>query len=174
MNMMLEVDVLFNKQVELKYLARIKKLLYLLAVSKTPALNVSRLADEVGTSRATVMNYLKYLEEARLINMVYREGESFPQKPVSVYLHDTNLIHAVFSPAMNEQVSMETFFVNTLWRHHTVNVGRREGHFLIDNTTEICVCEKNKRVRTDALCLRYDLETGSKKDMPIWLLGFLY
>lgn len=174
MNMMLEVDVLFNKQVELKYLARIKKLLYLLAVSETPAINVSRLAEEVGTSRATVMNYLKYLEEARLINMVYREGETFPQKPVSVYLHDTNLAQAVYSPAMNEQIAMETFFVNTLWRHHTVNCGRRDGMFLIDSTMDICVCDKTRRVRTDAVCMRYNQEVGRKKDVPIWLLGFMY
>ena len=31
MNMMIEVDILFIKQIELKYLSRIKKLLYLLA-----------------------------------------------------------------------------------------------------------------------------------------------
>lgn len=173
-NAMIEVDILFNKQVELKYLGRIKKLLYLLAVDESPRINVSRLAEEVGTSRATVMNYLKYLEEARLINMVYKEGEYFPQKPVSVYLHDTNLIHGVYAPAMNEQIVMETFFVNTLWRHHTVNCGKRDGHFIIDQTKEICVCDKHKRVRTDALCMRYNTELGSKRDVPIWLLGFLY
>lgn len=35
MNNMVEVDILFNKQVELKYLSRIKKLLYLLADRKS-------------------------------------------------------------------------------------------------------------------------------------------
>ena len=34
MNTMIEVDILFIKQIELKYLERIKKLLYLLAVSE--------------------------------------------------------------------------------------------------------------------------------------------
>ena len=61
MNTMIDIDILFIKQIELKYLERIKKLLYLLAVSDTTAPNVSRLAEEIGTSRATVMNYLKYL-----------------------------------------------------------------------------------------------------------------
>ena len=45
MNMMIEVDLLFNKQVELKYLSRIKRLLYLLAVDGGQAPNVSRLAE---------------------------------------------------------------------------------------------------------------------------------
>ena len=45
MNTMIEIDILFIKQIELKYLERIKKLLYLLAVSDTTAPNVSRLAE---------------------------------------------------------------------------------------------------------------------------------
>lgn len=81
MNNMIEVDLLLNKQIELKYLSRIKKLFYLLAIGDPSSPNVSKLAQEIGTSRATVMNYLKYLEETRLINMVHREGETFPKSP---------------------------------------------------------------------------------------------
>ena len=43
MNMMLEVDILLIKQIELKYLAKIKKLLYLLAIDSPVAPNVSQL-----------------------------------------------------------------------------------------------------------------------------------
>ena len=43
--------------------------------------NVSQLANDIQTSRATVMNYIKYLADARLINMVYPKGEEFPKKP---------------------------------------------------------------------------------------------
>ena len=150
MNNMIEVDLLLNKQIELKYLARIKKLLYLLAINDPTSPNVSKLATEIGTSRATVMNYLKYLEEARLINMVHREGEKFSKKPAAIYLHDANLMYAVYEPSMTEQTIMETFFVNCLWRHHTVHKARRAGLFRIDNTTNICVCDKTKRVRTAA------------------------
>ena len=75
MNMMIEVDILLIKQIELKYLSKIKKLLYLLAVDGTVAPNVSQLAKEIETSRATVMNYIKYLSEARLINLIYPVGE---------------------------------------------------------------------------------------------------
>ena len=59
MNMMIEVDILLIKQIELKYLSKIKKLLYLLAVDGPVAPNVSQLATEIQTSRATVMNYIK-------------------------------------------------------------------------------------------------------------------
>ena len=57
MNMMIEVDILLIKQIELKYLSKIKKLLYLLAVDGPSVPNVSQLAADIQTSRATVMNY---------------------------------------------------------------------------------------------------------------------
>ena len=176
MNNMIEVDLLLNKQIELKYLSRIKKLLYLLAIGDPSSPNVSKLAQEIGTSRATVMNYLKYLEETRLINMVHREGESFPKKPAAIYLHDANLMYAIYENNMTEQNIMETFFVNCLWRHHTVNKGHRNSIFRINNTTNICVCDKSRRVRTatDTIYVKYNTDVGRENEIPLWLFGFLY
>lgn len=176
MNSMMEVDILFNKQVELKYLSRIKKLLYLLAMSEDSIPNVSELAEAINTSRATVMNYLKYLEEARLVNMVYREGETFPKKPAAVMLHDPNLMYAINAPGLNRQNIMETYLVNTLWRHHTVNRLRREGTFRIDGRTDLCVCEKSRRLKLSPETMRvvYDVEKGEQGVIPIWMFGFLY
>ena len=175
-NMMIEVDILFIKQIELKYLARIKKLLYLIAVGGSASPNISRLAEEIGTSRATVINYLRYLEEARLVNMVYREGESFPKKPVAVLLHDTNLLHAVCSPSVSRQEAMEAFLVGCLWRHHKISGGRRKGLFRINGTTDISVCERPQRIKSapDAFFARYNLEVGHAREIPMWLFGFLY
>ena len=70
MNMMIEVDVLFIKQIELKYLAKIKKLFYLIAVDGPKTPNISKLAEQVDTSRATVMNYIKYLAYSHVINII--------------------------------------------------------------------------------------------------------
>lgn len=176
MNNMIEVDLLLNKQIELKYLARIKKLLYLLATGDPTSPNVSRMAEQIGTSRATVMNYLSYLEEARLINMVYREGETFPKKPAAIYLHDANLMYAIYTNEMTEQSIMETFFVNCLWRHHTVNKERQNGMFRINGATNICVCDKSRRVRTNAntIYAKYNTDVGKEREIPLWLFGFLY
>ncbi len=176
MNNMIEVDVLFNKQIELKYLSRLKKLLYLLAVSEDSAPNVSKLAEEIGTSRATVMNYLKCLEEARLINMVYREGDTQAKKPAAVMIHNTNILYSLYSPNMDDQLIMETFFVNTLWRHHQVRRKRRPGCYQINGTTDICVCDRAKRLRTTPgmIYARYNTEVGHGNEIPLWLFGFLY
>ena len=96
MNMMVEVDILLIKQIELKYLSKIKKLLYLLAVDGPKAPNVSQLANDIQTSRATVMNYIKYLADARLINMVYPKGEEFPKKPSKIMMHNSNLMYSIY------------------------------------------------------------------------------
>lgn len=37
------------------------------------------------------MNYLKYLSDARLIRMLYKEGGRY-LKPDRVYLNDTNIL----------------------------------------------------------------------------------
>ena len=138
--------------------------------------DISRLAEEIGTSRATVMNYLNYLQEARLINMVYREGEVVPKKPAAVYLHDGNLISAVCPRDSREQLLMETFFVNSLWRHHSVKKARRDGQFNVNGRINICVCDKNKRIKpvADTIYAKYNTEVGQGNDIPLWLFGFLY
>ena len=92
MNMMMEVDILLIKQIDLKYRAKIKKLFYMMAVQGTSAPNVSQLAIETDTSRATVMNYIKYLADARLINMGYAKGDSLPKQPCRVQIHKSDLI----------------------------------------------------------------------------------
>ena len=71
MNMMVEVDILLIKQIELKYLSKIKKLLYLLAVDGPKAPNVSQLANDIQTSRATVMNYPVKVEEQDVLDTFF-------------------------------------------------------------------------------------------------------
>ena len=73
--MMLEVDVLYIKQIEQTYLPKLRKLLYILATTSPCAPNVSQLSIDIETSRATVMNYIKYLTDARLINMGKSQAE---------------------------------------------------------------------------------------------------
>ena len=74
-NMMLEVDILLIKQIDLKYLSKIRKLLYLIMQCAPCSLNVSQLSVDIETSRSTVMNYIKYLQDARLLNLLYYAGD---------------------------------------------------------------------------------------------------
>ena len=178
MNMMTEVDILLIKQIELKYLTKIKKLFYQLAVNGTKALNVSQLAQDIETSRATVMNYIKYLADARLINIIYPPGQEFPKKPSKVMLHNSNLMYAIYPNDIVKQNVMETFFVNSLWKDHKVNQGSKESYYIVDDKLKFRVCDANARgkirMTPDTIYARYNTEIGKGNQIPLWLLGFLY
>lgn len=178
MNMMTEVDILLIKQIELKYLTKIKKLFYLLAVNGPKAPNISNLAHEINTSRATVMNYIKYLADARLINIIYPVGEDFPKKPSKVMLQNPNLMYSIYPIKVEEQNVMETFFVNSLWKDHAVNQGGKEHFYIVDEKNKFRVCDATSehkiRYNNDTIYVRYNTEVGKDNRIPLWLLGFLY
>ena len=178
MNMMTEVDILLIKQIDLKYLTKIKKLFYLLAVEGPKAPNISNLAHEIQTSRATVMNYIKYLADARLINIIYPVGHDFPKKPSKVMMHNSNLMYAIYPIQVNEQEVMEIFFVNSLWKDHQVNQASKDHYFTIDGNRKFkitdALSEHKQRCNPDTIYARYNTEVGKDNLIPLWLLGFLY
>ena len=178
MNMMTEVDILLIKQIELKYLHKIKKLFYLLAVEGPKAPNISNLADEIQTSRATVMNYIKYLADARLINIIYPVGEEFPKKPTKVMMHNSNLMYAIYPITIDDQELMETFFVNSLWKDHIVNQANKDHFYIVDGEKHFRICdahgEQKIRFSPDTIYARYNTEVGKENQIPLWLFGFLY
>ena len=178
MNMMTEVDILLIKQIELKYLTKIKKLFYQLAEEGPKAPNVSKLAQDIETSRATVMNYIKYLTDARLLNMIYPIGEDFPKKPSKVMLHNSNLLYAIYPIHVEKQTAMETFFVNSLWKDHKVNQNGHDNYYIVDGHQKFRICDAtstNKiRYMPDTIYARYNTEIGKDNQIPLWLLGFLY
>lgn len=177
MNMMTEVDILLIKQIELKYLTKIKTLFYLLALEGPKSPNISNLAKEINTSRATVMNYIKYLADSRLINIIYPTGQEFPKKPAKVIMNNSNLIYAIYPIQVEQQDVMETFFVNALIKGHKINEGNKQGNYIIDETKKFRVCDAENtkmRLNSDTYYARYNTEVGKDNKIPLWLLGFLY
>ena len=176
MNMMIEVDILLIKQIELKYLSKIKKLLYLLAVDGPVAPNVSQLATEIQTSRATVMNYIKYLADARLINMVYPKGEEFPKKPSKLMMHNTNLMYSIYPVKVEEQDVLDTFFMNTLYKDHKLYKGDKGTSFMVDNGLHFRICAEECKFKNNpnVYYALHKLELGHGNMIPLWLFGFLY
>ena len=176
MNMMIEVDILLIKQIELKYLSKIKKLLYLLAVDGPVAPNVSQLATEIQTSRATVMNYIKYLADARLINMVYPKGEEFPKKPSKLMMHNTNLMYSIYPVKVEEQDVLDTFFMNTLYEDHKLYKGDKGTSFMVDNGLHFRICAEGCKFKNNpnVYYALHKLELGHGNMIPLWLFGFLY
>lgn len=176
MNMMIEVDILLIKQIELKYLSKIKKLLYLLAVDGPVAPNVSQLAAEIQTSRATVMNYIKYLADARLINMVYPKGEEFPKKPSKLMMHNTNLMYSIYPVKVDEQDVLDTFFMNTMYKDHKLYKGDKGTSFMVDGNLHFRICAEGCKFKNNPniYYAPHKLELGHGNQIPLWLFGFLY
>ena len=165
MNMMIEVDILLIKQIELKYLSKIKKLLYLLAVDGPVAPNVSQLATEIQTSRATVMNY-----------MVYPKGEEFPKKPSKLMMHNTNLMYSIYPVKVEEQDVLDTFFMNTLYKDHKLYKGDKGTSFMVDNGLHFRICAEGCKFKNNpnVYYALHKLELGHGNMIPLWLFGFLY
>lgn len=173
-NMMLEVDILLIKQIDLKYLSKIRKLLYILMNSSPAGPNVSQLSVEIETSRATIMNYIKYLQDARLLNLLYMEGETFPKKPKQIYVQNTNLMHLI-NANVDKDAESKTFFYNALHARHKVNVSKYQNDFCIDGKLHFkCNATKPHKPGTKTYFAVDNIETGSKNEIPMWLFGFLY
>ncbi len=175
-NLALEIDVPYINQIEFKYLSKLRKLLHIIA-SETPFTpNVSKLASSVETSRATVMNYLRYLKNARLINLLYANGNSDDdqmKKPDQVYMHDTNLLNAI-APNNNDNLTMRrTFFYNQVGYKHQL-ASSPTADFCIDGKYKFNVGGRKLTPNGDIYAASDVIEVGEGNKIPLWLFGFLY
>jgi predicted AAA+ superfamily ATPase len=133
MNSQLEVDVLMIKQIDVACLHKLRKLLYILMQDAPCALNVSNISEAIGLSRATTMNYIKYLKDSRLVNLLYPEDKTFPMKPTKVYMHNTNLAKMDFTREIPAIDLYETCFYTFIHGAHKVNATDRSAMFIVDN-----------------------------------------
>lgn len=175
-NLMLEIDISFLQQIEHKYLPKLRKLLYLIASSAPFQPNISKLSSEVETSRATIINYLKYLQQACLINQLF-DGEPAPlKKPAEIYMQNPNLVYLVAGDVHNDILN-RTFFCNQVSQHHSVGYSRRND-FVVDEKYQFNIGRRDssraKGARNQDLWWACEMEEiGSDREIPLWLFGFL-
>ena len=174
MNMILEVDVLLIKQIEVSNLAKLRNMLYQMLKDTPCALNISSLSETIDTSRATTMNYIKYLKDARLLNLLYMEDKSFPMKPSRVYMQNTNLAYMISTRELAPQDVYETYFYNALHAAHKVNATERNAMFVVDKKYYFDVREDLPNHDSIRPCAVGNIEIGRGNYIPLWLLGFLY
>ncbi|MFN4971607.1 MAG: ATP-binding protein [Bacteroidota bacterium] len=176
----LEVDLPYLRHVEVKYIHKLKKLLYVLSQSVPFQPNVSQLAADIEVSRNTVMLYLNYLEESKLLNLLRSKAgsDALLAKPEKVYLHHPNLLHAIGSVALNKGNERETFFYNQVNNACKVHYSP-QGDFLVNGkyTFEVGGKSKSKKqiksVKNSYIAADM-LEYGFDTKIPLWLFGFLY
>lgn len=176
LNMTLEVDVLFIRQIEQRFLHKLRKLLYLLGKRAPGSLNISSIAKEIDTSRTTITNYIKYLSEARLIKELHRGEENGTKKPAMIYLDNTNVGYIIQPEPLNYIDVLKTFFLNQVKSRNQVSLGSRaQIAFQVNNQYQFCIDEKmSRRYRSDRYYAVHNIHSGSQNIIPLWIFGFLY
>lgn len=176
MNMTLEVDVVYIHQIEPAYLYKLRKLLYLISGQSAVSPNISELSKEIGTSRATVMNYLKYLSDAGMIHLMYKKGDEYPKKPNRIFLNNTNISYSMYPNEPTADELRRIFFVSQLSPHYKVNMAEGAGgEFLVDDKYRIHTTDiMRSRVKSDTYFAVDNLAVGRDRRIPIWLFGLLY
>lgn len=174
MNQMLDVDVLLIKQIDVACLPKIRKLLYIMLNTTPCPLNISSLSEDIQMSRATTMNYIKYLQDARLLNLLYMEGKSYPMKPLRVYMQNPNIARINNMRESSPLDMYETYFYYALHVGHRVNATERNAMFVVDGKYYFDV--KDEQPNRDSIrpCAIGNIETGRGNFIPLWIFGFLY
>lgn len=174
-NLVLEIDVTSLNQIDIGYVYKLRKLLYILAQNAPARPNVSKLSEEVEVSRATIMNYFQYLKDAKLIKLLNQDGND-NRKPDRVYMNNPNLQITVAPENADPQLLKETFFLNQVNNLYKVQ-SAANGQFLVDGQYLFTVEDKQGSGRTyseNEYAAADMIEVGEDKRIPLWLFGFLY
>lgn len=176
-NLVLEIDISYLQQIELKYLPKLRKLLYLVGKSAPLQPNISRLSSEVETSRATIMNYLNYLSKGKLINLLYQEEMDNFKKPSNIYLQNPNLVYSMTHGEVEMELLHKTFFYNQVGYLYKLN-HCNDADFCVNNSLRFHVGGRrldDKEGKGDKDFYARDMvEIGKGRYIPLWLFGFLY
>jgi len=174
-NLALEIDVTYLNQIDLQYLPKLRKLLQIIASQAPFSPNVSKISADVQTSRATIMNYLRYLKNARIINLLFSNGnEDEIKKPDQVYLHNTNLMYAIDPENISSKILRQTFFYNQVgYQHQIKSSGKAD--FKVNDQYQFNIGGKYTIPVEDGYYAAADMiEIGNGNIIPLWLFGFLY
>ena len=174
-NLALEIDVTYLNQIDLQYLPKLRKLLQIIASQVPFAPNVSKISADVQMSRATIMNYLRYLKNARIINLLFSNGdEDEIKKPDLVYLHNTNLMYAIDPANISNRTLRQTFFYNQVGYQHVIKSSEK-ADFKVNDLYHFSVGNKYAVPVDDESFAAADMiELGNGSTIPLWLFGFLY
>ena len=164
--------------------ANVRKLQALIAMicSETPfELNANKIAATLEIGRDTVVEYLKYLGDAKVLNLLYSDKKRIGKlsKPDKVYLENPNILYALAPAKVEIGTLRETFAVDCLSESHVVEYGKTQGDFKVDSRYTFEIGGRSKDFSQIAgmkgsyvFADDWDMPDGAK--LPLWMLGFLY
>jgi predicted AAA+ superfamily ATPase len=179
-NMVLEVELPFLRNIVPAYIPKIKQLLQIIAESVPFIPNVDNLSQRIEIHRNTFISYLYYLEETKLTKHIHKDisGINKLQKPNKIYLENTNLAYVLAEKNTDIGNIRETFFLNQLSYQHAVEYPNK-GDFWVDKKYLFEIGGKSKSDKqiagaSSAYIAADNLEYGFDKKIPLWQFGFLY
>ncbi|MBI2258929.1 MAG: ATP-binding protein [Flavobacteriia bacterium] len=141
--------------------------------------NISSLALKTGIHRNSIINYLYYLEQAKLITLLCSSGNSISilQKPDKIFLNNTSLLYALSNEKANIGTIRETFFISQFRTKNEITLPLN-GDFKIDiYTFEVGGKNKtNKQISNlpNSYVVKDDIENAHLNHLPLWLFGMMY
>lgn len=179
-NMVIEIELPMLRDVEPAKIPKIKQLLYIISQSVPFKPNISKLAERVGVTRNTLVEYMNHLADTKLLNKLYADtfGISLMQKPDKLFLENTNLSYTFSNNTPDKGNIRETFFLNQLLQNHNITYPKN-GDFLVDDKYLFEVGGKSKTQKQiagieNSFIAADDIEYGFRNKIPLWLFGFLY
>ncbi|MBD0833221.1 ATP-binding protein [Aestuariibaculum sediminum] len=179
-NLIIEIDINAVEYLQYDTLVKLKKLLISIASSAPFTPNITKLSEKVGVSRNMLVQSIKILERAGLVNELYKDtsGIGVLTKPEKLYLNNSNLMYALAKENINIGNVRETFFLNQFKGLHEINLSEI-GDFLIDKTYTFEIGGKNKTKKQiagmeNAYIVKDGIEIGFGNVIPVWLFGFMY
>lgn len=175
----LEVDIPQYASIPVSNTVLLKKLLAVISNSVPFKPNMNALSERTGISLNTMKNYLKLLNDAQLVQLLYVEEKGINSlgKPEKIFLNNSNLMYNLGIERDKGNVR-ETFFYNQVQHKHAVFASKTVD-FNVDGIYEFELGGRNKKKKQikalpKAFLVKDDIEIGSDLSIPLWLFGFLY
>jgi len=177
-NLTIDSDLSAIYNIESSKLDKLKKIMYMLCVTKPYDLNVKKLSSAVETSWSTLSKYLERMDAGSLIHVV-RQGQGMRavNKPDKLLLDNPNLF-TVLCANPNIGTIRESFFVSQVGLKHQVHY-HDKGDFIVNDKMvfEIGGASKSDEQLEGnpfGYVVADDIEIGFDSKIPLWLFGFLY
>ena len=179
-NLIIEVDINAVDNISYDLIVKLKKLLLAIATSAPFTPNITKLSERIGASRAVLIEAIKQLDRAGLVNELYKstKGIGLLTKPEKLYLNNTNLMFALAKENTNIGNLRETFFVNQFKHLAKIHLAE-QADFLINEKYTFEVGGKGKtqtqiKNTTNAFIAKDNIEIGFGNVIPVWLFGLMY
>lgn len=182
-NYIIDYELPAFRNIDVGNTRKLKALLHILAQLVPYEIDVSKLSRAASMERATIMKYLKNMEEAKLICRLFQNLDTISdlQKPDKILLDNPNLLYILSDKIPEIGTVRETYFCNQLISagHKVEYGGLKTGDFKIDGDIVIEVGGADKgyeqiRNENNAYIAADDIDSAIFRKIPLWAFGFLY